>query len=476
MNPYATVRALCALALAALAAACSEGSGPPTVIDPPPVEEPERPNHVPPPALFDSVYTEAIITCNATRSPATIQCETPQAPFAGPWNVGGKGTHARFITSVPAYAGGVFQTNVRIRNLLVNRMGTADGATQTGIMAFVMANPQTISGTGSVTVDNPDSIGTFTSGSQRYFFYDTILAMNDTSMARLWKFNVPATVNSFRFKVYLSTPLLPIIVYDKEVLGNRDIYRVNLDGTDLVRLTTAAQADMDPTVAGGRLVWVSYRHGRAELFSKALTGVGAETRLTVTPTVNETAPALSLDGTNLAFVSDDGGVAKVWISTFSGVPLTNAAPVTGSLGNVVENGPAWERSTRIVYTSAARETSDLFHFTPGAPAPVLFAVSSATAADVEPAVSHDGLRTLWTTNRDAGDAEIYSRQNTTIRQTTRAGVDAQPTFLSDAKMVWVEEGSPTVLRWKSFSSADTGTIPYGNNASARNPYGVPLHQ
>lgn len=476
MNPSATVRALCALALAALAA-CSEGSGPPTAIDPPPTEQPERPNHVPPPTLYDSVYTEAIITCNATRSPATIKCETPQAPFAGPWNVGGKGTHARFITSIPAYSGGVFQTNVRIRNLLVNRMGTADGATQAGIMAFVMANPQTISGTGSVTVNNPDSIGTFTYGSQRYFFYDTILAMNDTSMARLWRFNVPSTVNSFRFKVYLSAPLLPILVYDKEVAGNRDIYRVNLDGTDLVRLTADPQTDMDATVAGGRVVWVGYRHGKAELFSQALSGVGSETRLTVTPTVNETAPALSLDGTRLAYVSDAGGVAKVWISTFGGVPLTNAAPVTGSLGNVVENGPAWERSSRIIFTSAARETSDLFHFTPGALAPVLFAVSSTTAADVEPAVSHDGLRTLWTTNRDGGDAEIYWRQSTTtFRQTTRAGVDAQPTFLSDGKMVWVEEDSPTVLRWKSSTTAATGTLPYGNDASARNPYGVPLHQ
>ena len=88
----------------------------------------------------------------------------------------------------------------------------------------------------------------------------------------------------------------------------------------------------------------------------------------------------------------------------------------------------------------------------------------------------------WNTpNTSAVDAEffVHSRsqeRDTTIRQTTRAGVDAQPTFLSDAKMVWVEEGSPTVLRWRSFNSATTGTIPYGADASARNPYGVPLHQ
>jgi hypothetical protein len=42
-------------------------------------------------------------------------------------------------------------------------------------------------------------------------------------------------------------------------------------------------------------------------------------------------------------------------------------------------------------------------------------------------------------------------------------------------MVWVEEGSPTVLRWATSSPAASGTIPYGSG-SARNPYGVPLHQ
>jgi hypothetical protein len=95
---------------------------------------------------------------------------------------------------------------------------------------------------------------------------------------------------------------------------------------------------------------------------------------------------------------------------------------------------------------------------------------------VEPAWSHDGVRYLWTTTRDAGDAEVYWRQGTTtLRQTTRAGVDAQPTFLSDFKMVWVEEATPTVLRWGTYNPTATGSIPVGAG-SPRNPYGVPLHQ
>lgn len=476
MNRYSSIRPLAVIALAALAA-CDGGSAPTEVMTPvPPDVVAERPNHVPPPALYDSVYVEATITCNATRSPATISCSTPQAPAAGPWNVGGKGTHVRAMAASPSYSAGVFQMSLRFRNLLVNRMGTADGTMNTGIMAFVMANPTTTSGTGTVTVTNHDSTGTFTAANQKYFFYDTVLAMNDSSMARLWQFSMPATVNAFQFKVYLSSPLLPVLVFDREVAGNRDIYRVNLDGTDLTRLTTQAGTDMDPTAANGRVVWVSYRNANAELYAMGLHG-GAQYRLTVTASVNETAPALSLDGTRLAYASNVSGVDKIWIGTFGGTTLTNGAPVTGSMPNAIENSPAWDGSTRILYTSTVGATSDLYFYVPGNAAATLYGVSSTTSPDVEPAMSHSGQRVLWATTRDAGDTEIYLRNgNSTSRVTNRVGVDAQPTFLADGKMVWVEEGSPTILRWRTVSPVTNGTVPYGGAESVRNPYGVPLHQ
>jgi hypothetical protein len=469
MKSYATLRTLGVLALTALAA-CSDGA-PTGVITPPPTPGVDRPDHVPPPALFDSVYVEATITCNGTRSPATLSCSTPQSPTT----FGGKGTHVRVFTDSVSYSAGLFQFRMRFRNMLVNRMGTADGPTTDGIMAFVTAPPTTTGGSGVVAVTDADSIGTFTAANQPYMYYDTLVASGDTTMWRRWKLNVPGTVNSFQLKVYLSAPLLPVIVFDKETGGNRDIWRANLDGTDLVQLTTQAGTDMDPTAANGRVVWVSYRNGNAELYSMALTG-GGQSRLTVTTTVNETAPALALNGTKLAYVSDASGVSKVWIGDFTGTTLTNGAAVTNSLGNVIENGPAWDRSTRILYTGTAGATSDLYFYTPGNAAPTLNTISSTTAADVEPAFSHDGIRYLWATTRDAGDTEVYWRQGTTtLRQTTHVGVDAQPTFLSDFKMVWVEEGSPTILRWGTYNPTTTGTIPTGAG-SARNPYGVPLHQ
>jgi len=472
MNSYATLRTVAVLALAALAA-CSDGA-PTDVIAPPPPPATDRPNHVPPPALFDSVYVEATITCNGTRSGSTgtLTCSTPQSPTT----FGGKGTHVRVFTDSVQVGGGLFQFRMRFRNMLVNRMGTADGPTTDGIMAFMTTTAPTVTGgSGTMAVANEDSTGTFTAANQPYFFYDTIVASGDTTMWRRWQLNIGASVTAFQFKVYLSAPLLPVVVFDKDVGGNRDIWRVNLDGTDLVQLTTQAGTDMDPTVANGRVVWVSYRNSNAELYSMALNG-GAQSRLTVTSTVNETAPALSLNGTKLAFVSDASGVSKLWIGDFTGTTLTNSAAVTGSYGNVIENGPAWDGASRLLYTSTAGATSDLYFYTLATGAATLNTVSSTTAADVEPAFSHDGVRYLWATTRVSGDTEVFWRQgNTTVQQTTRSGVDSQPTFLSDFKMVWVEDGSPSVLRWGTYNPTATGTIPTGTG-SPRNPYGVPLHQ
>ena len=476
MNRYATVRALCALGLAALAA-CDGGSAPTETVTPvPPDVVTERPNHVPPAALYDSVYAEATITCNATVSPTvTFSCGSPQAPAGGPWPIGGKGTHVRLINNGPGFNAGtrLFQVPIRFQNLLVNRMGTADGTTRTGIMAFVSQGPTITGGSGAaVTLLNADSTGTFTAANQRYFFYDTTLAVNQSTLTRMWQFNVPTGVTAFQFKVYISAPLLPVIVFDKEDGGNREIYRVALDGSDLTAIATYPGVDMDPTVANSRVVFVSYRNGNADLFSVSLMG-GAVTQLTNTLSVNETAPALSHDGTKLVYVSDASGVAKLWMANANG---TNGAPLTAAYSppNAVENGPAWDRSNRVAFVSTNGASPDVFYFTPGGAAPVNVGANSLFA-EVEPAVSHHGLRIALASNRD-GDTEIYVRESGTARITNRVGVDAQPTFLHDYKLLWMEHGAGNpVLRWRASLSAATGTIPVATGI-VRNPYGVPLHQ
>ena len=477
MNAYATGRLFAALALAGLAA-CSDGGGNPIVEPPPPVDS--RPNHVPPPTMYGPVSVDAIITCTANRSPATVSCSSPQQPAPPAANVtGGKGTHVRLQPSATSYSSGtqIWQTSFSIRNLLVNRIGTADGSTQAGLLAFVMQAPTTTAGTGTVTVANADSSGFFTASLQPYFFYDTILPYNAQAAARVWQFNVPTSVTTFQFKVYVSTPILPMIVFDKDVAGQRHIYRVNLDGTDLTQLTSgASQPNLDPTVARNTVVFTSYRNGNAELYSVALTG-GGQTRLTITPTINETAPALSLNGQFLAFISDATGPTKMYIAD---ADATDAELATDEWGypnhpGVVENSPSWDRSVKCAFTSSVGRTADIYNYTPGVPTPAA-SPANTTDAEVELSYSHDGNRFTWATNRDGGDTEVYWRQSSSVRLTNHVGIDALPSFLSDGKIVyWVDAVTP-YLEWRNPDAPAVATVlPIGAGVVG-NPYGVPLWQ
>jgi hypothetical protein len=74
-------------------------------------------------------------------------------------------------------------------------------------LVFFQAQPTTTGGSGAVTVANPDGLGTFTGTNQPYFNYAQIIAPYEISAAKGWQFNVPNTVATFSFTVYINTVL-----------------------------------------------------------------------------------------------------------------------------------------------------------------------------------------------------------------------------------------------------------------------------
>src|SRR5262245_9907777 len=97
------------------------------------------------------------------------------------------------------------------------------------------------------------------------------------------------------------------IVFARSVGDNVDLYSVLADGTGLRRLTSAAEADFEPTVSpdGSEIAFVSYRDFKtadADLWLMNANG-GNQRRLTDDVT-SESTPAWSPDGTRIAFVSD----------------------------------------------------------------------------------------------------------------------------------------------------------------------------
>jgi Tol biopolymer transport system component len=270
--------------------------------------------------------------------------------------------------------------------------------------------------------------------------------------------------------IQVATP--PTVVFERRVSGNQDIWRVALDGGDLVRLTTDPGQDQNPTVANGMVVFTTTRHGNAELYSVPLAG-GSEQRLT-TSARNEVDAALSPNGDRLAFVTDATGILKLWTAQANGSAAARATTSFGFAGSV-EVSPAWSPAgDRVVFVSTNSGSADLaiIALATGAVTPL----AASAAADVSPAWSSDGERVAFASTRDGGDTELYTvivGSGAVTRLTTRAGIDGDPAWLPDGRLVyaaWIDDVPR--LRWWDPVTSQVHDIDTGDG-EARHPHAAP---
>ncbi|MGH7645889.1 MAG: protein kinase domain-containing protein [Gemmatimonadales bacterium] len=103
------------------------------------------------------------------------------------------------------------------------------------------------------------------------------------------------------------------LVYDSDVSGNSDIYRIPADGGEPERLTSDPADDFAPAVSpnGTEIAFHSFRLGTRDIFVQPMAGGRAQT--VVATAAQEGSPAWSPDGSALAYAdySGDGGILVV---------------------------------------------------------------------------------------------------------------------------------------------------------------------
>jgi TolB protein len=148
--------------------------------------------------------------------------------------------------------------------------------------------------------------------------------------------------------------------------NNLDIYLMDIDGRNVERLTTAREPDYAPVWSpdGSAIAFVSYRDGNQDIYLYIVEGeyAGEVVNVTNSPNVDETDPAWSFDGAQLAYTIGQAGYSKAQISTLEWQTegITETQPVVHlSSTDLFGSGaaPTWApdgQSVATVYETEAR--------------------------------------------------------------------------------------------------------------------------
>lgn len=216
---------------------------------------------------------------------------------------------------------------------------------------------------------------------------------------------------------------IPGILFESNRDGNYDIFLINDDGTNVIKVIGNADDDRYASWSpdGTRIAYASRRGGNTDIYVANLDG-SAEMRLTTAPEF-DSFPCWSPDGERIAFSSDRNGDAEIYVMDADGSNQTRLTNIPN-----YDSRPSWSPDgSRIAFTS-----SDGIYVI--APDGTGLSQLSNGDGDADPDWSPDGSLIVFDSVR-TGTWAIYTMESNGDNQ-TRIGVDTSDNYMP----VWSPDG------------------------------------
>jgi TolB protein len=219
--------------------------------------------------------------------------------------------------------------------------------------------------------------------------------------------------------------------------GQKEIYTIEIDGTQLTQLTQDRSISVSPALSadGSRLAYTGYQSGYADVYQISL-GSGSRQRIMKFPGTNSGA-AYSPDSSQLAVTLSKDGNPELYVTDASGGSPRRLTFTAG-----VESSPTWSPDGReIIYSSDQGGSPTLYRISAsgGSPHPL----RTGFGYNTEPHWSPDGKRVVFNT-RSGGGFTIASLELATGQVRTLAeGQD--PVWTANSRHVVFAQGGSLLL-------------------------------
>ncbi len=241
--------------------------------------------------------------------------------------------------------------------------------------------------------------------------------LSDTGRGKI----TPATATSARVAAFASREGSSYELFTAQLSSTWRTRRPVLAAVNRLTINTLEETNPTLTADGSRMAFSS--NGKIEMMKFD----GQERQELVAADSNSNvAPAISPDGKFVAFMSNRSGTNELWLVNTTTRELRQLTKESGAIGGI--NWSA--NSQRIVFTTTATP-SKLTGIALAEVATGAFQVLTE-AGDGEAAISPDGSRIVFTSNR-SGDPELYLlnlNTNAVQRLTNNPGPDGSATFIS----------------------------------------------